>query len=251
MRLIFIITGFFLIINSYGQLSVADSSLNIPMFYATYTYQMPGGDMADRFGNNSGIGGGFQWKTNKNWIFGGEFIYLFGNDIKIADQIMNNLKTSEGGIINMAGNFASTHLYERGYYISGRFGKIFPVISPNPNSGIVVMGSIGYFQHKIKIEVTDNSAPQLIGDYKKGYDRLTSGIGISEFIGYMYISDSRLLNFFAGFEFNQAWTNPRRDVNFDTMKPDEISKRFDTLMGIKIGWIIPLFKRMPEKYYYF
>ncbi|OQX81477.1 MAG: hypothetical protein B6D61_00615 [Bacteroidetes bacterium 4484_249] len=251
MRIVFIITGFYLILNSYGQLSVSDSTLNIPMFYATYTFQMPGGDMADRFGNNSGIGGGFKWKTDKNWIFGAEFIYIFGNDVKIADQIMNNLKTSEGGIIDMAGNFTSYSLYERGYYISGRFGKVFPVISPNPNSGIVIMGSVGYFQHKIKIEVTNNSAPQLNDDYKKGYDRLTGGIGVSEFIGYMYISDSRLLNFFAGFEFNQAWTSPQRDVNFDTMKPDEISNRFDSLMGIKIGWIIPLFKRLPEKYYYY
>jgi hypothetical protein len=251
MRFIFILSGFCFIINTYGQLSVSDSTLNIPMFYATYSYQIPGGDMAVRFGNNSNIGGGFQWKTNKNWIYGAEFNYLFGNDVKIADDIMNNLKTGEGGIINMAGNFTSYSLYERGYYISGRFGKVFPVLSPNPNSGIVVMGSVGYFQHKIRIEVTENTAPQLKDDYKKGYDRLTDGIGISEFIGYMYISDSRLLNFFAGFEFNQAWTKPGREINFDTMKPDETTKRFDTLMGLKVGWIIPLFKRLPEKYYYF
>ena len=182
------------------------------MFYATYSYQFPGGDLAERFGNNSSIGGGFSWKTNQNWIFGAEFNFLFGNDVKIADQIMNNLKTEDGAIINMAGNYTSYSIYERGYYISARVGKLIPVLSPNPNSGITIIGSLGYFQHKIRIEVVDNSAPQLQDDYKKGYDRLAGGFGVSEFIGYTYLSNSRLLNFYLGFEINQAWTKARRDV---------------------------------------
>ncbi len=235
----------------YSQASVSDSVLSIPMFYATYAYQFPGGDMAERYGNNSSIGGGFQWKTNKNWIVGGEFLFIFGNNVKVADQIMFNLKTGDGDIINMAGNFTNYAIFERGYYISGRIGKLFPVLSPNQNSGIVVMGSLGYLQHKIRIEVEKNTAPQLNGDYKKGYDRLAGGFGISQFVGYMFIGNSRLLNFFGGFEIYEAWTKPKRDVNFDTGKPDMITNRFDLLVGLKVGWIIPLFKRMPEKYYYY
>lgn len=221
------------------------------MFYATYAYQFPGGDMDDRFGNNSSVGGGFQWKIIENWLFGAEYVYLFGNDVKVEGEIMNNIKTSSGRIITTAGNFASYSIQERGYYISGRFGKLFPVLSPNPNSGFFVMGSFGYFQHKIRIEVVDNNIPQLFDDYKKGYDRLASGFGISEMIGYMFLSNSKLVNFFIGMEFNQAWTRPRRDVNFDTMMPDEKSKRFDTLLGIKVGWIIPIFGMVPDKLYYY
>jgi len=249
-QIIFLVISFNIYL-TYGQANISDSSLSIPMFYATYAYQLSGGDLADRFGNNSSIGGGFQWKISQNWIFGAEYLYLFGNDVRVADQIMSNLKTINGNIINNAGNFASYSVQERGYYISGRFGKLFPVLSPNPNSGIVVMGSLGYFQHKIRIEITDNNAPQLFDDYKKGYDRLAGGFGISEFIGYMYLSNSRFINFFIGVEFNQAWTRPKRDVNFDTMKPDEITNRFDILSGIKVGWIVPIFKRVPNKYYYF
>lgn len=234
-----------------GQSDISDTTLSIPMFYATYSYQFPGGDLDDRFGNNSSIGGGFSWKTNQNWITGAEFNFLFGNDVKIADQIMNNLKTEDGAIINMAGNYTSYSVYERGYYISARIGKLIPVLSPNPNSGITIIGSLGYLQHKIRIEVVENTAPQLKDDYKKGYDRLAGGFGASEFIGYTYLSNSRLLNFYLGFEINQAWTKARRDVDFDTGKPDEIPKRFDVLYGIKVGWIVPLFKRMPEKYYYY
>lgn len=251
MRILLVFIGLFLVLTSYGQFGVSDTTLSIPMFYASYAYQIPGGDMSERYGANSSIGGGFQWKTKNNWIFGGDFSYLFGNNIKNSDQIMSNLKTHNGNIIDLSGGFAEYYIYERGYYISGKFGKLFRVLSPNPNSGIIVMGGFGYFQHKIRIEVTSNSAHQLLGDYKRGYDRLTGGIGISEFIGYIYLGNSRLLNFFGGFEFIQAWTTPLRDVNFDTREPDEIQKRFDLLSGIKIGWIIPLFKRQPEKHYYY
>ncbi len=235
----------------FSQVSVSDSTLSIPMFYVTYAYQFPGGDMADRFGNNSSIGGGFQLKTNKNWITGGEFLFLFGNKVKIAENIMNNLKTENGYIIRQSGNFTNYAIFERGYYISGRIGKLIPVLSPNQNSGIVVMGSLGYFQHKIRIEVEKNTAPQLNGDYKKGYDRLAGGFALSQFIGYMHIGESRLLNFFGGIEIYEAWTKPKRDVNFDTTKPDLITNRFDLLIGLKIGWVVPIFKRMPEKYYYY
>jgi hypothetical protein len=234
-----------------GQADISDTTLSIPMFYATYSYQFPGGDMADRFGNNSSIGGGFSWKTTQNWIVGAEFNFLFGNDVKVADQIMGNLKTEEGSIINMAGNYASYSIYERGYYISARVGKLIPVLNPNPNSGITLIGSLGYLQHKIRIEVADNTAPQLQDDYKKGYDRLAGGFAASQFIGYTYLSNSRLMNFYFGFEINEAWTKALRDVNFDTGLPDETQNRLDILYGIKVAWIVPLFKRMPEKYYYY
>ena len=237
--------------SAYSQASVSDSVLSIPMFYVTYAYQFPGGDLAERFGNNSSIGGGFQWKTNKNWIIGSEFLFMFGNNVKVADQIMFNLKTSDGDIISMSGNFTNYAIFERGYYISGRIGKLFPVFSPNQNSGIVVMGSLGYLQHKIRIEVEKNTAPQLKDDYKKGYDRLAGGFAISQFVGYMHIGDSRLLNFFGGIEIYEAFTKAKRDVNFDTRKPDKITNRFDLLIGLKIGWVVPIFKRMPEKYYYY
>lgn len=234
-----------------GQADISDTTLSIPMFYAGYSYELPGGDLKERFGNNSAIGGGFLWKTNKNWLWGAEYLYLFSNNVKIADQIMLNLKTDDGNIINMAGNFANMSINERGYRITGKTGKLIPVLSPNPNSGFLITGSLGYFEHKIKIDVAQNSAPQLMDDYKRGYDRLCGGFVVSEFIGYLYLSNSRLLNFYAGIEFSQAWTKPLRDINFDTGEPDPVQNRFDPLTGFRIGWVIPLFRRQPEAFYYY
>jgi hypothetical protein len=236
---------------SKAQYSANDSALNIPMFYASYAFAFPGGDLADRFGPSSVIGGGFQFKSPKNWLFGANFDFIFGNQVKNTDSLMINLMTQSGHIIDMAGNFTDYSLYERGYTVTAKMGKLFPVLSPNPNSGFYFTAGIGYIQHKIRIEVLNNTAPQLRDDYKKGYDRLSSGFMINQFVGYMYLSDNRLLNFFGGVEFTQAWTAPKRDVYFDTMKPDPLTSRFDSLIGFKLGWIIPIFQRQPEKFYYF
>ncbi len=234
-----------------GQYRASDTALNIPMFHASYSFTVPGGDLADRFGPSSTIGGGFQFKARSNWLIGASFDFIFGNQLKNPDSLMFNLKTASGYIIDLSGNFADYNLFERGFTVAGRVGRVIPVLSPNPNSGFYVGAGIGYMQHKIRIEVANNSAPQLQGDYKKGYDRLTGGLLINQFVGYLFLSDNRLLNFYGGLEFTEAFTAPRRDVYFDTMEPDPAASRLDILYGVKVGWIIPIFQRMPEKVYYY
>ena len=250
-RIIILLTVFFLTTGSlFSQVSIKDSSITIPMFYVAYSYQFPGGDMAERFGGNSTIGPGFQVKTSKNFVIGAEADFIFGSDVKYGFSIFDDIMTSEDIIINGDGIPAVVVLSERGWIISGKFGKVFPVLSPNPNSGIVVHGSIGYLQHKIRIEVENNSAPQLKGDYNKGYDRLTGGFCLSEGIGYLYIGNGRIANFYVGIEFYQAWTKSRRDYIFDLYAP-ESGRRFDMLIGPKISWMIPFHKRAPQEYYYY
>jgi hypothetical protein len=90
--------------------------------------------------------------------------------------------------------------------------------------------------------------PALEGDYLKGYDRLTSGFCLSEFVGYQLLSNSRLLNFFAGVELYQGFTRSRRDWNIDQVKKDD-SPRLDLLSGIRVGWVLPLYRRAPKEFY--
>jgi hypothetical protein len=233
-----------------AQVDVRDSCIATPMFTFHYGFQIPGNDMAKRFGINSNLGGSFLFKNKKNWIGGIEFNYIFGNVIK-EDTILKMISTSENGIISDQGVYADVKQFERGYYTNIKLGKIFTFNKPNPNSGIMVLASVGFIEHKIRTEVADNMAQQLKGDYKKGYDRLTNGIDISEFIGYIYMGNNRLVSFYAGIEFTQAWTQSRRDWDFDRMAPDK-TKRYDTLYGIKIGWIIPLYRKASKGgYYYF
>jgi len=248
-RYLILILGILFTFPSQAQVNPGDSTVAAFIPYFSYAFQMPGGEVAKRYGLNSTVGGGVTYKTAKNLMFSLDVNFIFGNDIKNADSIMSMVETSGGHIIDGNGVFALYALYERGYSINFRVGKIFRVLNPNPNSGIMVMGGVGYLAHRMKIDNQYRTAPQISGDYAKGYDRLTGGFSFSEFIGYFYMGKTRLLNFYGGFEFYQAFTRSQRDYIFDQMKKDT-NHYLDFFYGIKIGWMIPIYKRTPKDYYY-
>jgi hypothetical protein len=231
-----------------AQHDIRDSSLAFPMIGATFAYQLPGGDMSERFGNNLNIGGVFLWKLKSNWILGIEGDFIFSDDVK-EKNILDKYKTPDGNIINQNGQYADVFLYERGLKFDAKIGKIFPVIGPNKNSGLMGMLGLGYIEHKIRIETPESNIPYLSDEYAKGYDRLCSGFALTEFLGYMNFGNNRLLNFYAGFEFTQGFTKNRRELNFDTGLKDG-EQRTDLLFGIRLGWVFPLYKRVSNKIYF-
>jgi hypothetical protein len=232
----------------FSQVSIKDSAIFTSMFYAAYSFQFPGGDLSQRFGTNSSIGGGMMFKTKSNWLFGAEANFLFGGTVKNKDAMLVHISTPDGFIIDANGYFADVVYYERGYSIYGKFGKIIPFLGSNPNSGITIMAGAGYLQNKIRIHNPGNSAPQIYGDYKKGYDHLNGGIAINGSLGYTYLSNSRMLNFYVGAEFIQSWTKSLRDYDFDLGKK-ETTIYSSQFYGIKFVWMIPLYKRSPKSYY--
>jgi len=231
------------------QVSVKDSCIFSTMFYATYAYQLTSGNIATRFGSNSAVGGGFQIKTKKNWLFGVEYNYLFGNKVKDEMSILSSISTSDGFLITQAGEYGNVFFGEQGFQIGLKAGKIFPVFGSNPNSGIMISLQPGFLQHKIRINNPGNTIPSIRGDYRKGYDELANGISATEFIGYMYMGNKRLISFYAGFEFTQAFTKFRREYNFNTMSRDK-EQKYDFFYSFRFGWLIPLYKRAPKGYYY-
>ncbi len=218
----------------------------IPMPGVSYSFQIPGGDMAKRFGNNSNIGVHFTFKTKNNWILSAEGNFLFGD--KVKEPILDSLKSSNGEIINEFGEYARVVLSERGLFFAGSIGKLIPVWGPNKNSGIMITAGAGFLQHKIRIETEGNNVPALFGDYSKGYDRLSNGFALKQFVGYLYLGKRKLYNFFIGIEFWQAFTKNRRDYNFDMMKKDDTLKK-DFLYSFKFGWILPIYIQQTQKYY--
>jgi hypothetical protein len=235
---------------SRAQVNLRDTALKVNILYPTYAFSMPGGDMAERFGYSNQLGFGYMYKGAKGWSIAFEGNFIFRDGIKDPGSILSGIMTSDGFIIDQGGVFANVMLIERGFTIWAKAGKLFPVAGPNPNSGILVQFGGGMLQHKIRIDVPNNSAPQVDGEYKKGYDHLCNGPAISQFVGYQYLGNNYKINFFAGLEFTQAYTFSRRSYYFNEMKkPDE--KRFDMLNSIKIGWYLPLYKKTKQKFYYY
>ncbi|MBN4061824.1 hypothetical protein JYU20_01330 [Bacteroidales bacterium AH-315-I05] len=243
---------FLFTLHAAAQVNLKDSTVTVPLLNVSYSYQWPGGDMAKRFLSNSNIGVSLLVKTKKNWIFGVEGNFLWRDTIR-GNSILDSIKTQPGEsgfVIDQNGEYGDIFLYERGFTVCLKAGKIIPFKKPNPNSGLLLLGGIGLLQHKIRIENKDKNVPQVQGDYAKGYDRLSNGILFTEFIGYQYLSNNRLLNFFFGVELMQAFTKNRRSYNFDTMQKDD-TQRTDLLYGIRAGWTIPLYKKIPKEFYYY
>lgn len=234
---------------SNAQVNVRDSVVAAFIPHVSYSYQFPGGDIAKRYGHNSTIGTGLKYKTSKNFVFSLDANFIFGSDIKNTDSILWMVLTEEEFIIDGNGTYALYALYERGYNINMSFGKIFPVFNPSRNSGLLVTGGLGFLLHRMKIDNQHRTAPQISDDYAKGYDMLTGGFSLNQFVGWFYMGNSRLTNLYAGFEFHQAFTKSLRDWNFSTMEKDN-NRYFDYFIGIKIGWMLPIYDRAPDKYYY-
>jgi len=239
----------FLFISNFvlAQWQVRDSSLFNPHVTVGYGYSTPGGDLANRFGNNGSIEVGFHIKDKKNWYYGVQFNYLFGNKVH-EPNLLSNLLTSRGEILDEQGQIATMFIQERGFNVFLQGGKLFPVIGPNKNSGLLITGGIGLLQHKIRIEHQEAKITQLEGDYLKGYDRLTNGLSIHQFVGYYHLSNNRLVNFYMGAQATEGITQSRREWNLDTQTQDN-SKRLDMLFGLRAGWILNLYQRAPNDYY--
>ena len=233
---------------TFSQKSLKDSAMFATLIYASYQYQFPGGDLVNRFGSNSNIGGGVSIKFKSNWIISLEGGYIFGDEVKNANNLFSAISTPDGNIIDGNGIFAEIHLYERAYHFHLKAGKIFSIFGSNPNSGLMIQAGLGFIEHKIRIENPENTAPQIKGDYQSGYDKLTNGLLLDESIGYIYLGKRRLTNFFIGFEFMQAFTKSRRDYDFNIQGKDN-TNRTDILSGIRFSWIIPLYDRGKTHYY--
>lgn len=232
-----------------AQKNVSDTSIFMSSANISYAGQLPGGDLADRFGFNSNLGVHALFKTKSNWIFGLEGSFIFGKEVR-EDSILNGLLTSDGNIINVSGGFTRVIAGERGFTLALTGGRIFHLegLAPNPNSGLEVRLGVGYLQHKIRYDVEDNNLQQLTKEYKKGYDRLSSGLMVSQFVGYRYFGNNRFINFFAGVEVMEAFTDSRRSWNYDTNSPG-MTGRFDLLFGLRAGWSVPIYKRAPNDVY--
>lgn len=215
------------------------------------SFDIPGGDMAKRFGYSYRVGPAVFYKTTTNWIFGAKFDFIMGGTVK-QDSLMINIRDRYSGysthlyeFINFNGQRVGVPVYERGYAVGLAFGRIFSFSKLHPDDGITVLGTAGFMQHRINIFDKDKTIPQLRGDYIKGYDRLTNGSFIEAYVGYSHFSNNKLVNFTIGFDALFGFTQGRRDYLYDVMRPDN-QKRVDILYGIRGGWFIPIFKRKSE-----
>ncbi len=214
-----------------------------------YGAEIPGGDLADRFGQSFSPNLGIDYLTEKqNWIIGFEGQFIFGNEVK--QDVLAGLRTEAGFIIGNDQLPADIQLRQRGFYLGGHIGKLFGLSSRNPRSALRITLGIGFLEHRIRIQEDPNrTVIQLTGDYEKGYDQLSNGLALQQFIGYQYQSLNGRINFYAGFECTQGFTAPRRSFDFASKRSNE-EVTFDLLYGLRVGWILPFYFGEGREIYY-
>ncbi len=212
------------------------------------TFDLPGADMAKRFGASYRLGPSVLYKTDKGYLFGAKADFLFGNQMR-EDSLLAGVRDADGFFINQNGLRVGVGTFERGYAIGLEAGKIFPANKSNPNSGWLLMTGAGFIQHRITLSDKDKTVSQIAGDYRKGYDRLTNGLYLEQFAGYNYFDKKGALNFHIGLNILAGFTKGRRDFLYDVRRPDNQS-RLDLLFGIRGGWYIPVFKTKSEEIYF-
>lgn len=235
---------------SYGQRIVSDEIISTPYIGLHYGANMTGGDLADRYGFANHLGGILGWKTDMNWIFAFDGSFMFSQNVNEPD-LLANIMDSQGTITNTSGGPAEVLLFLRGFNVNAVIGYIFPNTGHNPNSGVMIKAGAGYLWHKIRIESQEDEAPQIENDYLQGYDRLTAGINTSQFIGYNFMANGGIYNFYTGFYFQQGFTYNKRSIFWD--RPDfqvPTERRLDLQFGIRFGWMIPAYKREVKDFYY-
>lgn len=228
---------------------IKDSTLALVAVQADYAQQLPGGDLADRFGTNSNIGIGAFRKLRNNITLGAEGSFLFGNNV-VEPRILTNVLNSAGQIVDAEGEMADVFLYQRGWTVFATAGRIFPVIGPNRNSGLHVKVGGGFMRHKIRVQTQENVVPQLEGNYLQGYDRLTAGPAALAYIGYQHFANRGRINFHFGLEIMAGFTEALRPYNFDTEQYNK-PQRLDLLSGLRVGWTLPIYKKKDTGFHYY
>lgn len=237
---------------SFGQ-NIRDTVISAPLFCASYAMQIPGADLSERFGINNNIGFSAGVKHHSNWQFEVEGTFFFSSNIKDTAMLTPlNARSTEAKneylIIDQFGEYNPVLLFERGFTITANVGRVFPIFGPNPNSGLIAKMGIGTIWHKVRIENQGNEIPQLSKDKLPFYDRKTLGVAFKQYIGYQHLSNNRLANFSIGLEIYEGLTQGVRDYQIDYMGPYK-DKRVDILYGLRLGWIVPVYRKAPSEFY--
>lgn len=237
--LIFTFTLFAALVVSGQEKKIRDKGDKIVNFQFHYTYMRPDGDLGKRFGDFHNIGFGGLFKTSNQWLFSLDASYQYGLEVR-ENEILVNLVNNSGVVMNNGGIPADYTVGQRGFNAYGKVGRLFPLSKVNLNSGIMVLMGGGIYYHKINFSASRNDIPMLSQNYQKGYDRLSMGPALTQFVGYSYQSNNRYYNFYIGVDFMQAFTQSVRKYNYDTRMPDT-QDRFDMTYGLRLGWMIPIY----------
>jgi len=214
-----------------------------------YGIDFSAGDMADRYGQHFHANMAIDlFKLKWNGIIRLEGALFFGDNVN--EDVLSPYRNETGSILGNDGSYADVFLRQRGTYLGVMLNKVLLPLRQNPHAGLTAGLGFGLYQHNIRFNVDSNNAPQVEGDYGKGYDRNSIGPALKQNIGFMSIGKNKNVNYEVALSITEGFTRNNRPVNFDTGTKED-DRRLDIVIGLEFRWIIPLKdKQEPGEIFY-
>lgn len=232
---------------------------------------MPGGGSA----SEGALGGGMKdlygspwldfalncdYKYKSNWLVTLDADLWFGlnsDNLQERSERMPNVYLPNGIAYSWGGTDGYVTAYNRGLAARIGGGKIIPVLKGNPNSGLLLKVSGGWFlqQTVFHQEFTEAPVPQVVDEYGKLYDHLRNGAILTESIGFVFMSNySTYVNVRISFDISQCFSWSSRPYIIDNkmgLNGKDNNRYFDLLYGVKLTWMFPLMGKTTYDYYYY
>ena len=94
------------------------------MFSVAYSYQFPGADTKILYGNNSTIGAGIHYKTDKNWLWSLNANFISGDNINASrEDILGIILDNNGELITGESYYLMKVKNKKGKYLSNVRGR--------------------------------------------------------------------------------------------------------------------------------
>lgn len=222
---------------------------------------LTGGNMNDLYtGPYLDFGLEWDYKYKNNWMLTFDADVWFGSssdNLRFREARMGDVVSPGGYIMGMSGYDGVVTAYNRGLSAKPGVAKIITLFPKNPNSGILLKVSGGWFMQKtVFYQDFDRSyVPQLSGNYAKLYDHLRNGAILTESIGFAFMSNySTYVNVKVEFNLSQCWSWSSRPYTIDNLmglSGKDRSRYFDLLYGVKLTWMFPFTGKTTYDYYYY
>lgn len=220
------------------------------LFNLGYGVFSPAGDLADRFGGGFALDGGLDYlPAGKNWQFGLMGRFGFGNEVR--EDVLAGLRLNNGTIISNQRSPADVQLRHRHLFLGARAGYTLALGRKNPRAGLKLSTGLGWLSHWIRVQRdVSQEVIQVEGFRRAGYDRLTGGPALYQFLGYQQLALDRRLNFYAGVEALLGLTRARRAFDVATAAPSPADGRTDLILGARLGIILPFYRGEGREIFY-
>lgn len=201
-----------------------------------YGYNIPAGDLDDRFGSYFHSGFDFNFQTGQ-WFLMLENNFLFGSESKI--DVLSNLRTEEGYIID------GENLLDIGTNLGGlrsvlSIGRLIHLGKEESGWSFTTGLGCGLYRRKIRFTRDGSQLTQLRNPYLKGYDQLSGGLELQESLGLLYLSTNRMINFHLRFLIMQGFVRDLRKTHYNPNLTVP-ANQFDLNFGWQLTWILPFY----------